>query len=68
MRYVLTGNGNIPLREIIAVLVRGGYAGYYSFEWEKVWHPEIDEPEAAIPHFAKVMATYLTDVGFKGHQ
>jgi sugar phosphate isomerase/epimerase len=68
VRYVLTGDGNIPLREIIAVLVRGGYAGYYSFEWEKVWHPEIDEPEAAIPHFAKVMATYLTDVGFKVHQ
>ncbi len=37
------------------MLVRGGYRGYYSFEWEKAWHPEIQEPEVAFPHYAKLM-------------
>ena len=35
--------------------------GFYSFEW----HPEIEEPEVAIPHFANVMSEYLTQAGFK---
>ena len=32
---------------------RAGYPGFYCFEWEKKWHPEIEEPEVAFPHFAK---------------
>ena len=27
------------------------YDGYVSFEWEKYWHPEIEEPEVALPDF-----------------
>jgi sugar phosphate isomerase/epimerase len=65
VRYVLTGNGTVPIRKTVAVLVKGGYRGYYSFEWEKAWHPEIEEPEVAIPHFANVMSEYLTQAGFK---
>jgi len=63
VRYVLTGTGTIPLQEIVRVLVQGGYKGYYSFEWEKAWHPEIDEPEVAIPQYAKSMREYLARVG-----
>jgi sugar phosphate isomerase/epimerase len=50
-RYVLTGTGQAPLREALQALRRGGYTGHYSFEWEKWWHPDIDEPERAIPHY-----------------
>lgn len=63
--YVLTGTGEIPVRETVAVLVRNGYKGYYCFEWEKRWHPEIDEPEVAFPHYARTMRQYLADAGFK---
>ncbi len=63
VRYVLTGSGTIPLRDIVKVLVAGGYKGYYSFEWEKKWHPDIDEPEVAIPQYAKVMREYLREAG-----
>ncbi len=59
LRYVLTGTGTVPVRETVRVLAAGGYRGYYCFEWEKTWHPEIDEPEIAIPHFAKVIREYL---------
>ncbi|MDE3165855.1 MAG: sugar phosphate isomerase/epimerase [Acidobacteriota bacterium] len=64
-RYVLTGTGDIPVKEIVAVLVRGGYQGYYCFEWEKRWHPEIDEPEVAFPQYATTMRQYLSDAGVK---
>jgi sugar phosphate isomerase/epimerase len=64
-RYVLTGQGEVPVREQVRVLVTGGYRGYYCFEWEKKWHPEIDAPEIAFPHYAKVMREYLAEAGFK---
>src|SRR5262249_14135080 len=59
VRYVLTGTGTVPLRRIAELLQKHAYAGYYCFEWEKAWHPDIDEPEIAFPHYAKVMREYL---------
>ena len=50
---VLTGTGTFPLRQTVAVLGAAGYAGHVSFEWEKHWHPELEEPEVALPHFAR---------------
>ena len=64
--YVLTGTGDIPVRETVEVLVKNGYKGYYCFEWEKRWHPDIDEPEVAFPHYAKTMREWLTAAGYKG--
>lgn len=64
-RYVLTGTGEVPVREQVAVLAKAGYTGYYCFEWEKKWHPEIEEPEVAFPHYARTMAEYLTAAGVK---
>ena len=51
--FPLTGEGKIPIAECLSLLSAGGYDGYYSFEWEKLWHPEIPGPEVAIPHFAE---------------
>ncbi len=59
VRYVLTGTGTVPVRDIVRLLAASGYKGYYGFEWEKGWHPEIEEPEIAFPHFAKTMREYL---------
>jgi sugar phosphate isomerase/epimerase len=64
-RYVLTGTGAVPVREQVRVLASGGYQGFYCFEWEKKWHPEIEEPEIAFPHFAKTMREYLAEAGVK---
>jgi sugar phosphate isomerase/epimerase len=60
-RYVLTGAGEVPVRRQIEVLVRNNYPGYYNFEWEKRWHPEIEEPEVAFAQFAEVAGGYLRD-------
>lgn len=54
-RYVLTGRGDVPVRKQVEVLAATGYTGCYTFEWEKVWHPELGEPEIAFPDFAEFM-------------
>jgi sugar phosphate isomerase/epimerase len=58
-QYVLLGKGEAPLREAIDALKAGGYGGYYSFEWEKMWHPEIEDPELAIPSYPPAMKAYF---------
>jgi sugar phosphate isomerase/epimerase len=60
-RYVLTGKGDVPIKRQIQALVGMGYKGMYCFEWEKVWHPDLPEPEIAIPDYAKVASQYLRD-------
>jgi sugar phosphate isomerase/epimerase len=65
VRYVLTGTGTVPVKETVNVLAKNGYKGYYCFEWEKAWHPEIEEPEVAFPHYAEVVTRYLSEAGVK---
>ena len=48
-QLVLLGEGEVPVREQLQALERHGYSGYVSVEWEKKWHPEIAEPEIALP-------------------
>ena len=64
-RYVLVGEGEVPVKEQVRLLVAGGYKGYYSFEWEKRGQPDIEEPEVAFPHYVKVVSEYLSAAGFK---
>jgi sugar phosphate isomerase/epimerase len=59
VRYVLTGTGTVPVREQVRLLKASGYKGYYGFEWEKGWHPEIEEPEVAFPQFVETIRGYL---------
>lgn len=58
-QYVLLGEGDAPLSEALNVLRKDRFAGYYSFEWEKMWHPEIAEPEVAIPHYTRKIKSYF---------
>lgn len=58
--FALTGEGVVPIPEILDVLRSAQFDRYVHFEWEKGWHPEIAEPEVAIPHFANYMAAALT--------
>jgi sugar phosphate isomerase/epimerase len=59
LTYVLLEQGQVPIFEAIDALRKDGYKGYYSFEWEKLWHPEIDSPEVALADYPKVMARYF---------
>jgi sugar phosphate isomerase/epimerase len=62
-RYVLTGAGEVPIKAQVSVLAKAGYTGYYGFEWEKRWHPEIEDPDVAFPHYARTVGDYLADAG-----
>ena len=57
VRYSLMSQGDVPVVEVLKLLVSGGYDGWIAFEWEKRWHPEIEEPEVALPDFVRVLRT-----------
>ena len=59
IQYTLLGQGEVPIFEAIDALSNGGYKGYYCFEWEKLWHPEIAEPEISFADYAKVMKQHF---------
>jgi sugar phosphate isomerase/epimerase len=58
-KYVLTGRGNVPIKEQIEALRSIDYKGFYCFEWEKVWHPDLEDPEIAFADYARAVADYL---------
>jgi fatty-acyl-CoA synthase len=43
------GEGDVPVRESLALLDAAGYDGWLTVEWEKRWHPELEDPEIALP-------------------
>jgi sugar phosphate isomerase/epimerase len=60
-KYVLTGQGDVPVRRQVMALREIGYKGYYCFEWEKMWHPDILEPEVTFPDYVRVVSGYLKE-------
>lgn len=59
--FVLLGEGEVPVAPLIDRMAQRGYEGYVSVDWEKMWQPEIDEPEIALPRFATVLRRYIDD-------
>lgn len=51
----MIGEGDVPLTTILAELRSRGYAGWFSFEWEKHWHRELADPEIALPAASKTL-------------
>jgi hypothetical protein len=47
---------------MVGLLAAGGYQRWLSVEWEKHWHPEIEEPEIALPAHVKLLRTWLRDL------
>jgi glucosamine-6-phosphate deaminase len=55
----LPGRGDFPAARVLGWLTAAGGDRWVSFEWEKRWHPEIDDPEVALPHFLRWAADEL---------
>jgi len=47
----MPGKGCVPLEETYTAMCAGGFDGWLTFKWEKIWRPELEEPEAALPYF-----------------
>ena len=62
-RYCLMGDGDVPNFDAVKILEDANYRGYLSLEWEKAWHPDIDEPEIVFPQYIKKMREYLQKLG-----
>jgi sugar phosphate isomerase/epimerase len=60
-QLVLLGEGEVPVQEMVALLAHGGYQGWVSVEWEKRWHPEIEEPEVALPQHRRLLDSWLRE-------
>jgi sugar phosphate isomerase/epimerase len=48
---VLPGRGEFPAAKALDCVASFGGGSWASFEWEKRWHPEIEDPDVALPHF-----------------
>jgi sugar phosphate isomerase/epimerase len=57
--YVLLGTGIVPIFQAIDLLYKNQYPGYYSFEWEKLWHPEILDPKIALADYPLAMRKHF---------
>lgn len=67
VKYVLLGEGDVPIKEMLRMLVEGGYRGYAIVEWEKRWHPELLEPEIVLPQYAQKTREWLNEIWARAH-
>lgn len=58
-QLVLMDEGELPIAEFIRVLRARGWHGWLAVEWEKKWHPEIPEPDVAMPWHAERLRRLL---------
>jgi len=57
------GEGTLPLRDILRALVSARYDGWLTFAWEKLWRPELAEPEVALPQALGEIKSMLRQAG-----
>ncbi len=57
--YKFLGEGIVPIFDAIRELIKDDYNGFYSFEWEKLWHPQLAEPDLAIANYANTMRKHF---------
>lgn len=55
----ITGKGEIPVKQLIDSMKQIGFDGYLSLEWEKKWHPELEEPEVVLPDYIEYIKSLL---------
>lgn len=60
-RLTLLGEGEVPVCEIVETLVEHRYDGWLSVEWEKKWHPGIEDPDVALPQHIALLKQWLGD-------
>ena len=46
--YVLPGEGEFPVDDVLSVLDKNNYQGIVSLEWERKWHPYMTDLDTAL--------------------
>lgn len=60
-RFTALGDGALPVPAMLSHLARRGYDGVVSVDYEKLWHPELDEPEVSLPQHASVLRLQIAN-------
>ena len=58
-KLVNPGKGSLPIALHLSLMALTNYDGFVSLEWEKKWHPELDEAEVAFPEFVELVKKIL---------
>jgi sugar phosphate isomerase/epimerase len=61
--YTLLGAGAIGYAKVLSWLLSDGYSGWLSVEWEKRWHPDLEDPETALPQYAEGLKSWMDGLG-----
>ncbi len=56
------GEGELPVRAMLARLAARSYDGVVALDWERMWHPELAAPDDALPRHAATLRSYLAEV------
>lgn len=51
INYKMLGEGDVPVKDAINLLMKEGYSGYLSLEWVKRWYMDLEEPGIVFSHF-----------------
>jgi sugar phosphate isomerase/epimerase len=55
--YVLPGEGQMPIAEVLALLRAQRFNGFVSLEWERLWHPYLPPLRDALNHIHALPCT-----------
>ncbi len=55
LKYCLTGEGELPISDMMNALASIGYDGFISLEWDPQWMPEIEDMEIIFSFFESFM-------------
>lgn len=59
IKPVAFGTGQAPIHEFVEIIKKDGRDIYLSCEHEKMWHPELSEPEEEFPSYLQQMRQLL---------
>ena len=57
----LVGNGEMDIKTALDILRDDNYSDFISFEWEKLWFPDVEPTEVALPQFIQAVSKMLQD-------
>lgn len=58
-KLCMIGKGDLSIGRMIELLESAGYDGWLSLEWEKAWHPELEEPEIVLDVYMNHVRKYI---------
>lgn len=61
-KYTRIGEGDVPIREIVSLILSTGYSGYFSLEWESSWREEIRGEGYEIPKIIETFSKVMHDI------